>query len=205
MNVYTNSNQVRELIASQTNIEVEPFDNHVPEDKHVDVFLLDDHLLQLQQLISSYSEKQCLHETMLLRRRPDWGGMILEMVKYNEHVYLFDQQWYRVLYNPETYYFKFKPCDTPNLVARHSCILTNCSLLLKEEKQAIQTLLKPVIFGEQLAERMLEVNVITNPKLLTQARGDYEKLCLNLEQVTLGLVYERDCWKNQFFSHNYVN
>ena len=102
-------------------------------------------------------------------------------------------------------YFKFKPCDTPNLVARHSCILPACSVLLKEEKQAIQTLLKPVIFGEQLAERMLDVNVITNPKLLTQARGDYQKLCLNLEQVTLGLVYVRDCWKNQFFSHNYVN
>ena len=202
MNVYTNSNQVRELITSQTHIEVEPFDNHVPESKEVNLFLLDDHLIH-----SNYQqeEKVCLHETMLLRRRPDWGGMILHMVKFNDHVYLFDQQWYCVKYNPETYYLKFKPCDTPNLVARHSCILATCCLLLKEEKQAIQALLKPVIFGEQLAERLLDVNVITNPKLLTQARGDYEKLCLNLEQVTLGLVYERDCWKNKFFSYNYVN
>ena len=202
MNVYTSSNQVRELITSQTHIDVEPFDNHVPESKEVNLFLLDDHLIQ-----SNYQqeEKVCLHETMLLRRRPDWGGMILQMAKFNDHVYLFDRQWYRVQYNPETYYFKFKVCDTPNLVARHNCILPNCCLLLKKEKQAIQTLLKPVIFGEQLAERLLDVNAITNPKLLTQARGDYEKLCLNLEQVTLGLVYERDCWKNQFFSHNYVN
>ena len=127
------------------------------------------------------------------------------MVKFNDDVYLFDWQWYCVQYNPETYYFKFKVCDMPNLVARHNCILPTCCLLLKKEKQAIQTLLKPVIFGEQLAERLLDVNTITNPKLLTQASGDYEKLCLNLEQVTLGLVYERDCWKNQFFSHNYVN
>ena len=104
MNVYTNSNPVRELITSQTHIEVEPFDNHVTEDKQVDVFILDDHLLQLQQLVSSYSDKICLHETMLLRRRPDWGGMILEIVKYNDHVFLLDQRWYRVQYNPETYY-----------------------------------------------------------------------------------------------------
>ena len=202
MNVYTSSNQVRELITSQTHIDVEPFDNHVPESKEVNLFLLDDHLIQ-----SNYQqeEKVCLHETMLLRRRPDWGGMILQMAKFNDHVYLFDRQWYRVQYNPKIYYFKFKVCHTPNLVARHNCILPTCCLLLKNEKQAIQTLLKPVIFGEQLAEWLLDVNAITNPKLLTKARGEYKKLCLNLEQVTLGLVYERDCWKNQFFSHNYVN
>ena len=46
------------------------------------------------------------------------------MLKYNEYVYLFDRHWYRVHYDPETYYFKFKPCDTPNLVARHNCILS---------------------------------------------------------------------------------
>ena len=204
MNVYTNSNQIKDLITNQTNIEVEPFDNHVPESKEVNLFLLDDHLLQSEQ--DFYREdKVWLHAATLLWRRPDCGGTILEMLKYNEYVYLFDRRWYRVHYDPETYYFKFKPCDTPNLVARHSCILSYPVLLSSEEKQALQALLQPIIFGEKLAERMIEVNVITNPKLLTQARGDYEKLCLNLEQVTLGLVHERDCWRNQFFSHSYVN
>ena len=46
MNVYTNSNQVRELITSQTHIDVEPFDFHVPESKEVNLFLLDDHFMQ---------------------------------------------------------------------------------------------------------------------------------------------------------------
>ena len=204
MEVYTNSNQVKDLITTQTNIEVEPFDNHVPESKQVDLFLFDDHLLQLEQ--DCYNEdKAWLHAVTLLWRRPDCGGTILEMMKYNEHVYLFDRRWYRIHYNPETYYFKFKPCDTPHLVGRHNCILAYSVLMSSEEKQALQTLLQPVIFGERLAERMIEVNVITNPALLTEARGDYEKLCLNLEQVTLGLVRERDCWRNQFFSHNYKN
>ena len=168
---------------------MEPFDNDTPEE--VDLFLLDDHMLQLQELMNSYKEennKTCLQETMLLRRRP---------------VCLFDQQWYRIEYNPDCHYFMFKPCDTPNLVAKHSCILSQCSLLLPEEKQAIQALLQPVIFGERLARRMVEANVITRPTLVTQARGDYEKLCLNLEQITLGLEYEKDCWKDEFFLNHF--
>ena len=76
------------------------------------------------------------------------------MMKFNERVYLLDQRWYRIEYNPDSHYFKFKPCGTPNLIARQSCILPQCCLLLPEEKQAIQTLLQPMIFGEQLAKRM---------------------------------------------------
>ena len=97
---------------------------------------------------------------------------MLEMLKFNEHAYLFGQHWYCIQYNPETYHLQFKPCDTPNLAARDICVLPTCSLLLKEEKQAVQVLLQPVIFGEKLAQRMIEANVITNPALLTQAKGD---------------------------------
>ena len=106
MEVYTNSSQVKELITTQTNIEVEPFDNHVPESKEVDVFLLDDHLLQFQDRYRE--DKACLYETMLLRGRPDWGGMILEMMKYNEHVHLFNRRWYSIVYNPDTKFFKLQ-------------------------------------------------------------------------------------------------
>ena len=51
----------------------------MPESEEVNLFLLDDHLMQ-----SNYQqeEKVCLHETMLLRCRSDWGGMILQMAKF---------------------------------------------------------------------------------------------------------------------------
>ena len=126
------------------------------------MFLLDDHLLQLQ-LDYQEDNKVCLRETTLFWRRPDWGGgtnhhisinNILDMMKFNERLYLLDQRWDRVEYNPDSHYFKFKPCDTPSLIARHSCILPQCCLLLPEEKQAIQVLLQPVIFGEHHARRM---------------------------------------------------
>ena len=48
MEVYTDSKTIKELITSQTDIKVEPFNQYVPKSKEVDVFLLDDHLLQLQ-------------------------------------------------------------------------------------------------------------------------------------------------------------
>ena len=67
MELYTNSNQVKELITTQTNIEVEPFNQHIPESKEVDLFLLDDHLLQLQ-LGYLEDNKVCLQETTLLWR-----------------------------------------------------------------------------------------------------------------------------------------
>ena len=197
MEIYTNSSQVKELITTQTKIEVEPFNNHVPESKEVDVFLLDDHFLQLPH------DQITLHESCIMWCRPDWGGMILEIMKYNEHVYLYDRRWYRLSFNADTYHFKFKQCDTPNLVARHSCLLTEIPLLDASQKQVIQTLLQPVIFGEQLAKRMMEASVITNPALLTKAKGDYEKLCLNLEQVTLSLKYEKDLWKDRFFVNTF--
>ena len=90
-------------------------------------------------------------------------------------------------------------------MARYSCILLYPFYAASDEKQALQALLRPVIFGEKLAQRMREAHVITHPALLTQAKGDYEKLCSNLEQITLGLKYERDCWKDQCFLNNLNN
>ena len=68
-----------------------------------------------------------------------------------------------------------------------------------DKKQALQALLQPVIFGEQLAKRLKEANVIDDSSSVTSVGGDYEKLCLNLEQVTLGLKHQKDLWKDRFF------
>ena len=49
MEVYTNATVVKELITSQTEVKVYPFDQHVPKSKGVDLFLFNDHFLQSQQ------------------------------------------------------------------------------------------------------------------------------------------------------------
>ena len=43
--------------------------------------------------------------------------------------------------------------DTPNLVARHSCVLAYPVLMSNDQKQTLQALLQPVIFEEKLAKR----------------------------------------------------
>ena len=126
-----------------------PFDQHVPESKEVDLFLFDDHLLQF---IHSF-DKVCLHESTVLRRRPDWGGTIFKMMKNNKHLFLFERVWYQVSYKADHHNFWFERC---NLVARYSCILFYPVLPTNREKQTLQSLLQPLKFGEKLADRLME-------------------------------------------------
>ena len=62
-----------------------PFDRHMSESKEVNLFL---------STITSYNYSKtvcgriCLHESTVLWRRPDWGGIILEIMKNNKHVVL---------------------------------------------------------------------------------------------------------------------
>ena len=124
MEVYTNAMVVKELITNQTEIKVYLFDQPVPESTEVDLFLFDDHLLQFNHLF----DKVGLHESTVLRKRPDWGGTIFEIMKNNKHVFLFDRVWYQVSYKADHHKFWFERCNTPNLMARYSCIQFNTVL-----------------------------------------------------------------------------
>ena len=77
---------VKELITNETEIKVYPFDQPAPENTEVDLFLFDDHPLQFNYLF----DEVCLHESTVLQKRPDWVGTIFEMMKNNQHVFLFD-------------------------------------------------------------------------------------------------------------------
>ena len=135
---------VKELITNQTEIKVYPFDQHVPECKELDLFLFDDHFLQLQQ-DCLLEDKVCLHESTVLWRRPDWGGTIFQMIKNNKHVFLFDRVWYQdellSHYKADHHNFKFNRRNTPNLMARYSCFLLYPVLPTNAEKQTHQSLL----------------------------------------------------------------
>ena len=55
--------------------------------------------------------------------KADWGGTIFEMMKNNKHVFLFDRVWYQVSCKTDHHNFWPERCNTPNLMARYSCIL----------------------------------------------------------------------------------
>ena len=177
MEVYTNAMVVKELITNQTEIKVYPFDQPVPESTEVDLFLFDDHLLQFNHLF----DKVCLHESTVLRKRPYWGGTIFEMMKNNKHVFLFDRVWYQVSYKADHHNFWFERCNTPNLMAGYSCILFNPVLQTNAEKQTLQSLLQPMIFGEKLADRL---------------KGEhYQELCLKMTHLSLDVKEQKEAFK----------
>ena len=68
MEIFANAKTVKELITRQTEIAVEPFNKHVPKSKEVDLFLIDDHFLQLTH------DQLCLHESAIRWKRPDRGA-----------------------------------------------------------------------------------------------------------------------------------
>ena len=156
-----------------------PFDQHVPESKEVDLFLFDNLFLQLQQDCLR-EDKVCLHESTVLWRRPDWGGTISEMMKNNKHVFLFDRVWYQVHYKADHHNFKFNRCNTPNLMARYSYILLYPVLSTNAEKQTLQSLLQPMIFGERLADRLMGEH--------------YQELCLKMTRLSLDAKEQKEAF-----------
>ena len=64
----------------------------------------------------------------LLLRRPDWGGMILELMRKNEKVYLYWGEWCRVLYRSELDDFRFVHCSNPIMYDDRTCLIATQSL-----------------------------------------------------------------------------
>ena len=167
---------VKELITNQMEIKVYPFDQPVPESTKVDLFLFDDYLLQFNHLF----DKVCLHESTMLRKRPDWAGTIFEMMKNNQHVFLFDRVWYQVSYKADHHNFWFERYNTPNFMARYSCILFNPFLPTNAEKQTLQSFLQPMIFGEKLADRLMGER--------------YQELCVKMTRLSLDVKEQKEAF-----------
>ena len=80
MTYYTNSNQIKELITSLTNLEV--------RDLSALESLSDVTVLLFDNLSSCRLPEYSIRTDLLLRLRPDWMGTIFELMKKNRKVYL---------------------------------------------------------------------------------------------------------------------
>ena len=132
MKYYTNSNALKEWMT-----------NHVPESKEVALFLLDDHFCTIN------SDYIVLHVNMVLWKRPDWGGPILEMKKKSTYVFLFNSDWYRVQYDETHSLFIFTRHRCPIMDAGDTCLIVydkqsdvRWTDMLKE---AIRDLMEPIM------------------------------------------------------------
>ena len=81
MTYFTDSNQIKELMTQIADVEVNNL-NALESLSGVIVYVLDN-------LFTLGLPDTRVRSDSLLMRRPDWGGMILELMKKNEEVYLY--------------------------------------------------------------------------------------------------------------------
>ena len=150
MTYYTNSNEISELLKQIAEVEVKrlveveekPIDEE-PFDVKMSIFdnLFDSMCGQIPDLP--------WRSDMILWRRPDWGGMILELMKKNEHVlvFLFCGEWCRLMYNSDQDHFRFIQCSNPTMDADRSCLISTLNLTYLA-REAIRDLMEPIRSGQ---------------------------------------------------------
>ena len=192
MTYYTNSNQIKELMTSLTNLEV--------RDLRALELLSDMTVFIFDNLFSCRLPEYPMRSDLLLRLRPDWMGTIFELMKKNEKVYLHWGEWCRVLYREDLGDFRFIPCNDPVMVDDCTCLIATQTITTSSMLDAIKDLLEPIRFGEGIVIRLGDQTSDCEVKsLLTFDRADYRYMCLKLEELVSKTMHQHDTWKDRFF------
>ena len=146
MTYYTNSNQIKELMTSLTNLEVK--DLGALEGLSGVTVLIFDSLLSIRLL------EYTMRPDFLMRRRPEWIGTVLELMKKNEKVYLHWVEWCRVLYREDPGDFRFTHCNDPVMYDDCTCLIATQTITASSMFNAIKDLLEPIRFCEGMATRI---------------------------------------------------
>jgi len=139
----------------------------------------------------------------LWEKRPEWGGMILELMKKNQAVHLCvgGDNWYRVVFYTyaEGDFFKFISERSPVMNAPRNCLISK--FLLHEMEDAISDLMEPMWFGQSMMYRLSRRRQgASNEKPKAEfTGGDHRDLCYELETLINDVMHQRDLWKDRFF------
>ena len=209
MAYYTNSDKIRELMTSMADVDVKPMDNSF-EWTGLTLYIFDD--LFRDRELSSYRvgrEKNAITFKSLWEKRPEWGGMILEMMKKNQTVHLCVggiDVWYRVVfytYGEGEGFFQFIREKPPVLNAHRNCLISTSEFLHRGMEYAITDLMEPMRFGQAMMRRLFRMGQVwpdNNKKPKAEfTGGDYPDLCYELETMITDVMHQRDLWKDRFF------
>lgn len=108
MSYYMNSNQIKGL-TQLVDMEVNDLDM-LESWSDATVYLFDN-------FFTLHLHKITVHSVVVMMHHPDWGGMILELMKRNEQVYLYWSEWCCVLYRSNFDDFRFIHCSDPTMAA----------------------------------------------------------------------------------------
>ena len=194
MTYYTNNNQIKELMLDTVDVEVKGLDAlaSIPL-KEVTLYIFDPSLFFLRLPDTT------VWSDWILLRRPDWGGLILEMLKQNKAYIFWGLDWCRVLYRSNVGDFRFIHCSDPIMANDHTCLISE-GPVLHNVKDAVTDLLEPIRFGQDIAKRLTSKSNDRGLKsMLNFQRGSYREICMNLEELASELIHQRDAWKDRFF------
>ena len=141
----------------------------------------------------------------LWEKRPETGGMILELMKNNQTVHLCVgeiDEWYRVMfytYGEGEDFFKFVRGKPPVMNAPRNCLISRAEFLLTEMEFAITDLMEPMRFGQSMMHRLFYRGPIRTNEKAKFTGGDYPDLCYKLETLINDVMHPRDLWKDRFF------
>ena len=193
MTYYTNSNYIDDLMTQIADMEVKKLIEE-GELTNVTVYLFDN----LFEPLGKIPDRGWDVHTVLWHR-PEWRGMILDLMKRNEEVYPFRGYWCQLLYCEERNDFGFVRCNEPVMDAKHTCLI-NTRDITYMMREAIRDLMEPIRFGQEMARRVLGDSEEPRIRsLLTFTKGDYKEICLKIEQLMSDVMRQRELWKDRFF------
>jgi len=205
MAYYTNSNQIREVMTCIADVTVKTLENAPKEWSDLTLYIFDN-LFRDRALITYRvgREDDAMTFRALWQKRPEWGGMILEMMKesYTVHLCVDEDEWYRVCFYPYGQgedFFKFIRENPPVMNASQNCLISTEEHLSKEMDDAIVELMEPMRVGQSMMRRLFYKSADRTNKKAKFTGCDYRELCCKLETLINDVKHQRDLWKDRFF------
>ena len=180
--LYSNSNEICELIESACGLKVTPLECL---DEGPGVLLLFYFLCY-----SSFTTRTAQE------LRPEWERQVLPMLKARGYAFLFAVDWCRLTYHPTYDPIRFDPLeDIPKSLKDKQCLLSTSGLTFLM-KQTLMHLVAPAAYAPQLSERLSDT---LEMKVEFDHPFDFKDICQRMEELVMSLNQEVEAWKDLFF------
>lgn len=198
---YTNCNQIHLILERDVDVPVKSLGEVRQEDwLMMHMYIFDP--LSEERPLDTYrvgNEDNAMTFKTLWERRPDWGGIILEMMTTSCSVHLCDgKEWYEIHFckmNEGLDFFLFVAEKTPIIDGTQNCIISSEDHLSANMIDNLETMMEPVRFGRSLIQRLREVG--SNDIEFTV--GGYRDLCYKLERIVSNALHQSELWRDRFF------
>ena len=185
--LYTNSNEISELIESACGLKVTPLESL---DEGPGELLLFDFLCYPEYTMRTVEE--------LLAIRPEWEQQVFPMLKARGYAFLFGIEWCRMYYQPKYELIQFEPIEyenIPKILKDNHCLLSTSGLTFPM-RRTLTDLVAPATYAYQLSQRLSDT---LEMKVEFDHPFDFKDICQRMEEMLMSLNGEVEAWKDRFY------